>query len=112
MEQSVRIKSSSSGEIYTVTFKIDNLISINCNCQAGLVKTLCKHRLSLLDGDTTSIVDEKDILILNEVLSKIDKAKVENLFAEFDKVEAEIKKLDALKKRLKKEIGLNFSNGF
>lgn len=109
----INIKSSSSDEIYTVTFAIENnLISINCNCKAGLVKTLCKHRLSLLDGDVSAIIDKSDIKALTDVLDKIDKTKIVELNSELNKVEKEISTLDALRKKLRKEIGLKFSNGF
>lgn len=113
MEKTIKIKSSSSNEIYNVVFKIENnLISINCNCRAGLIKTLCKHRLSLIEGDYNAISNQDDITVLNEIFNKIDKSKITELFKECNSVENEIKKLDRLKKKLRKEMGLKFSNGF
>lgn len=113
MEQSIKIRSSSSEDIYTVVFKMDNdLLSINCNCQAGLVKMLCKHRLSLLDGDVSALADISDTNIVTELLTQIDKTKISDLYTELNKVESEIKKLDTLKKKLRKEIGIKFSEGF
>lgn len=112
MEYKFRIKSSSSDEIYTVIFKFDKLISINCNCQAGLVKMLCKHRLNLMDGDFTSLVDKSDASVLQQVLSKIDKTKVSALYSDLNAIEAELKTLEATRKKLRKEIGVKFSNGF
>lgn len=113
MEKSINVKSSSNDGVYTVVFKIDNnLLSINCNCQAGLVKTLCKHRISLMDGDVSALVSPSDSNVLTEVLAQIDKSKVSNLFTELNSIENEIKKLDALKKKLRKEIGFKISNGF
>lgn len=113
MEKTIKIKSSSANELYDVVFKIENnLISINCNCKAGLVKTLCKHRLSLIDGDYTAISNQNDIALLNEIFNKIDKSKITELFKECNSVENEMKKLDLLKKKLRKEIGFKFSNGF
>ena len=102
MEKTIKIKSSSANEIYDVVFKIENnLISINCNCKAGLVKTLCKHRLSLIDGDYTAISNQNDIALLNEIFNKIDKFKITELFKECNSVENEMKKLDLLKKKLR-----------
>jgi hypothetical protein len=112
MEYKFGIKSSSSDEIYTVTFKFDKLITINCNCQAGLVKLLCKHRLNLMDGDITSLANPSDSSILPEVLNKIDKNKVSNLYNDLNAIETEIKTLEATRKKLRKEIGFKFSNGF
>jgi hypothetical protein len=113
MEKGIKIRSSSSDEIYKVVFKIENdLISINCNCNAGLAKMICKHRLNLLEGDITAVVDNADIAIITDILNEIDKAKIANLFIELNKIEQEIKKLEALRKKEKKEISLKFSNGF
>jgi hypothetical protein len=113
METNIKIGSSSSDEIYTVSFKVDNgLISINCNCQAGLVKMLCKHRLNLLGGDISSMVDKSEEAALTDILSKIDKTKISDLYTDLNKVELELKKLEAERKKLRKEIGLKFSNGF
>lgn len=83
MEYRFGIKSSSSEDIYTVTFKFDNdLTSINCNCQAGAVKMLCKHRLNLLDGDITKLAEPSDFQILTEIINKIDKTKVADLYTD------------------------------
>lgn len=113
MEKTIKIKSSSTTEIYDVAFKIENnLISINCNCKAGLVKTLCKHRLSLIDRDYTAILNKDETVLLNDIFNKIDKSKITNLFVELNRIEKETKDLDSLKKKMKKEIGIKFSNGF
>ena len=113
METSIKIGSSNSDEIYTVLFKIENgLISINCNCQAALVKMLCKHRLNLLGGDIFAMVDKTEQTALTDILSKIDKTKISDLYTDLNKVELDLKKLEVERKKLRKEIGLKFSNGF
>ncbi|MCL7755101.1 hypothetical protein [Polaribacter sp. Z022] len=113
MKETIEIKSSSSDEVYTVTFMIENnLTSINCNCRAGQVKMLCKHRLSLLDGDISSLADESQIPILSKTLELISNEKISDLYTELNQVESELKKLNSLKKKLRKEIGFKFSNGF
>ncbi|UUW10235.1 hypothetical protein NLG42_05375 [Flavobacterium plurextorum] len=113
METTIKIKSSSTNEIYDVLFKVDNnSISINCNCKAGLIKTLCKHRLSLIDGDYSAISDQNDITVINEIFNKIDKSKITDLFLELNHIEKEIKKLDLIKKKVKKELGIKFATGF
>ena len=104
MKETIEIKSSSSDEVYTVTFMIENnLTSINCNCRAGQVKMLCKHRLSLLDGDISSLADESQIPILSKILELISKEKISDLYTELHQVENELKKLNSLKKKLRKE---------
>ena len=112
MEYKFDIKSSSSDEVYTVTFNLDKLISINCNCQAGSVKMLCKHRLNLMEGDITALVNKSDASLLPDVLNKIDKTKISALYTDLNAIEAELKTLEATRKKLRKEVGLKFSNGF
>ena len=113
METSIKIGSSSSNEIYTVLFKIENgLISINCNCRAGLVKTLCKHRLNLIEGDISAMVDKTEETALTEILRKIDKTKISDLYTELNEIELKLKKLESERKKMRKEIGFKFSNGF
>lgn len=113
MEKTIKIKSSSTNEIYDVVFVIENeLISINCNCRAGLSKTLCKHRLSLIDGDYSSVLNKNEIVHIDEIFHKNNKSKIIELFAVLNDIENEIKKLDLLKKKLKKETGYKLSTGF
>jgi hypothetical protein len=113
MEKRIRVNSSSNDGTYTVVFKFDNdFITINCDCQAGLVKMLCKHRLNLVDGDTSALTDKSDSIVLDEVLKLLDKNRFTGLFNELNTIEKELKRLDTLKKKLRKEIGLKISNGF
>jgi hypothetical protein len=113
MEYSFGVKSSSIDEIYTVTFKFEgDLTSINCTCPAGENRMLCKHRLNLIAGDLNAIANEQDILAIKEVVNKIDKNKIAELYTELNQVEKEIKKLNLKQKKLRKEIGFKFSDGF
>ncbi len=112
MEYKFDIKSSSSDEIYAVTFKFGELTSISCTCQAGLNNLLCKHRMNLMDGDVTALVNKLDATLLTEVLDKIDKTKVSALYTDLNAIDAELKSLEATRKKLRKEIGLKFSKGF
>jgi hypothetical protein len=113
MEKVIRIKSSSTEDIYDVVFKVENnLISINCNCPAGRVKTLCKHRLSLINGDLTDVAYQNSLALHKTIFNETDKLKITNLFKDLNQIEKEIKDLESIKKKLKKDIGLKFSNGF
>lgn len=112
MKTTIQIKSNSTNEIYNVVFAIENdLISINCNCRAGLVKTLCKHRLNLIDGDYSAILNKNEIVQLDDTLNN-NKSKIIDLFAGLNDIENEIKKLEILQKKFKKEAGFKLSNGF
>ena len=113
MNTDIQVRSSSSDEVYTVNFKVENgMTSITCNCKAGQMKMLCKHRLNLLDGDVSAIVDESDKSVLPNVLGEIDQEKIANIFTELEEVEQEMYDLNIINKKLKKEVGIRFSDGF
>lgn len=112
MKTTIQVKSSSTNEFYDIAFTIENdLISINCNCRAGLSKTLCKHRLSLIDGDYSAILNKNEAVQLDDIFNN-NKSKIIDLFAGLNNIENEIKKLEIQKKKLKKEAGFKLSNGF
>jgi hypothetical protein len=52
---------SSSGEPYNIQFIFsDNQFTVFCNCQAGIFGKLCKHKIGLLDGDPSLLLDKTD----------------------------------------------------
>ena len=44
---------------YEIVFNTDNGITASCSCPAGEKKIMCKHVLSLIEGDTTNLLQEK-----------------------------------------------------
>ena len=60
----------STGTTYIATFtRTDDALHTTCTCQAGMKRTHCKHRLQLLSGDLSSVVDATDGL--TEKLSEL-----------------------------------------
>lgn len=113
MEKIIRVKSSSTEEVYEVSFKVENnLISLNCNCQAGQFNTLCKHRLCLIERDYNDVLDKNEAVLLYDTIVKNNKSEIIESVIEVNRIEKEMKKLGALKSKMKKEIGIKFSNGF
>jgi uncharacterized Zn finger protein len=56
MEQLVFLVKGSSSEPYELTFiKDGDSLTALCTCPAGQFGNLCKHRVSILDGQTKSI---------------------------------------------------------
>lgn len=48
MEYITKVNSSSSDDVYTIIINVDDLlIKLNCDCAAGSIGNVCKHRLSL-----------------------------------------------------------------
>jgi len=54
----LHVKGSSS-DPYELTFiKDGSSLTALCNCPAGTFGNLCKHRVAILDGDSTAVVDD------------------------------------------------------
>jgi len=111
MNTILKVKSSSSNEIYNVTFSIGETISIKCNCKAGASKLLCKHKLNLIDGNISAL-DTNDVELYNEAMLSMDKIRITKLLASSNELDDKIKRLEAERKLLKKQIGINLHDGF
>ncbi len=56
MEELIFLVKGSSADPYEVTFiKDGSSLTAICTCPAGTYGNLCKHRISILDGNTKSI---------------------------------------------------------
>jgi uncharacterized Zn finger protein len=57
-ELTLHVKGSAS-EPYELTFIKDGAsLTALCNCPAGTFGNLCKHRVAILDGDSSAVVDD------------------------------------------------------
>jgi len=54
----VQVPSSSSGELYDISFFMDigGNLKASCSCQAGRNSTMCKHVSGILNGDLDNVV--------------------------------------------------------
>jgi uncharacterized Zn finger protein len=60
MEELILHVKGSSPDPYELTFIKDGAsLTALCNCPAGTFGNLCKHRVAILDGDTTAVVDDE-----------------------------------------------------
>lgn len=58
MAQIVFQVQGSAAEPYTVIFsQIDGGLSASCSCPAGEMGQHCKHRISILNGDTNEVIN-------------------------------------------------------
>ena len=113
MIQKISVKSSSSETTYTVTFELDNnILKVHCDCQAGIYGKLCKHKLNILEGNTSNLVDINDYNELTDILSKVNNSEFATHNNSIKETDNEIKKLNNKKKKLKKELEKMLSNGF
>ncbi|MDH3265431.1 MAG: hypothetical protein OEM25_00575 [Gammaproteobacteria bacterium] len=59
MQELVFLVKGSSAEPYEVTFiKDGSSLTAICTCPAGTYGNFCKHRISILDGDSRSITSD------------------------------------------------------
>ena len=87
---------------YQVVFtKNGTDLKADCSCRAGIHKILCKHRLSLLNGDKSAVVSENGDQVA-EVASWLVGTTVGEAISKVVSLEAEKKALEAKIKNAKK----------
>ena len=76
------------------------------------MKTLCKHRLCLIESNYEDVLDKDEAILLYDTIVKNNKSEIIESVNEVNRIEKELKKLNALKSKIKKDIGYKLSNGF
>jgi uncharacterized Zn finger protein len=88
MEQLTLHVKGSSSDPYELTFiKDGDSLTALCDCPAGTFGNLCKHRVAILDGDSSSVVDD-DAVKTATVVQWLTGTDVEASLAEMREVEA------------------------
>ena len=99
------LSKSSSGNPYTVRFYIDeNTISAFCSCPAGEHRKLCKHVMRMINGDNSILYDSNQKMILDEILSHLQKTTIPSLLSELNESEILLKKAQKNAKKARKNI--------
>ena len=101
MKIALLVKSSSmAGVSYEVVFKNNNgIITIKCNCRAGELTKLCKHKLALIRGDSSILMDDNEDYNFINVKEWINNSDFSQLIIEHDLAEKALaEKQQALKK--------------
>jgi len=103
----VSVKSSSGGN-YRIRFnEKDGRLRIFCYCDAGINGMLCKHKTSLLEGNTELLESEKDMEIFRQIIASPGWAELQCVMSEFEKdlnvLDKEIEVVKKRQKALKKE---------
>jgi hypothetical protein len=103
---------SSSNKPHTVYFGTNNgKLVISCDCQAGIHRQLCKHKIAIASGDKAMLYDAAQENDLATVHSWIKKTKFSDLLAELNEalhIETEAKERVS---KLKKKIGNVMNEG-
>ena len=99
------IESSRTGEHYAVTFTREGTnLRTSCTCPAGQKGIHCKHRLSLLAGDLSSIVGEVPADIGAQLAALLPGSDVERVLEQLRVAEAGVTAAQAEVKRVKKAL--------
>ena len=104
MSESIKefLVQGSEPEPYKVVFKKNGSdLKASCNCRAGANGLLCKHRLSILNGDRSAVVSENADQV-SEVKSWLEGSKVAEAITEVATLESEKKLIEEKLKRAKK----------
>jgi hypothetical protein len=89
MKITLLVKSSSMpGVGYEVVFKnVNDIITIKCNCRAGELTKLCKHKLALIRGDSSILMDDDENYNFIKVKEWIKNSAFSQLIIELDLAE-------------------------
>ena len=101
--QNLKIKGSSDND-YDVVIKLDGTnLTATCNCKAGEVGQYCKHRISVLSGDFSNIVDGRT-KELETIIDQVKNTDVGKALAGIEELELEVKNLQSKLKKQKKAL--------
>ena len=100
------VKSSSLPDIYyEVAFSNRNeIISIKCNCPAGELTKLCKHKLALLRGDSSILTDFNNDNDCCQVNDWIRNSLFSQLINEHDTIEKDFNEKQIALRKIKNKI--------
>lgn len=113
MKIALFVKSSSmTGVSYEVVFKnIDGIITIKCNCRAGELTKLCKHKLALIRGDSSILMDGDEDYNFRNVKEWIKNSALFQLIIEHDLAEKALAEKQKELKKIKDKLELSMRRG-
>jgi hypothetical protein len=113
MKIALLVKSSSMpGVGYEVVFKnINGVISIKCNCRAGELTKLCKHKLALIRGDSSILMEDNEDYNFINVKEWIKNSLFSRLIIEHDVAEKALTEKQQELKKIKDRIEVGMRRG-
>jgi SWIM zinc finger len=95
----------SEGDIYRISFvKGDSGIKVHCTCKAGTNGQFCRHRLALLAGDRSALVDAGATAALDEALAWPEFVSIMGEIVKLQEVQEQIETLEITKSSLKRVV--------
>ena len=112
LQHDLLVKSSDGETTYVVQFILDaEKLSVFCTCSAGEFGKICKHKLALLNGDRSLLVDDGDTLGFAEVQGWIKQSEWPTLLNLFNESEEKFKVAQAELAKIKKRVEAAMKNG-
>jgi len=114
---SVTIASSSSANMYTVTFIVENgVLTGQCNCKAGKFNSHCKHLFGVASGRATVDWEDHDNYeaigrLLHHTEFRAKAVDVDKLSIELRELQSKAKKLDDQIKAIQKDVCAQINRG-
>jgi uncharacterized Zn finger protein len=97
---------------YEVTFlkESDSKVMVLCSCPAGMNSQYCKHRLAIIDGDTSAIVSDnvKQVAVIKTWLTGTP---LEHIIAEYRETEARATAIKLQLSKVKRAMARIMQNG-
>lgn len=95
----------SSEEPYNLEFFItENSFKARCDCPAGLMGTLCKHIIWIIEGEVPSNLVDGDASKIPGISKAFHASKVGEVYQSYKELEKEIEKLKKEMKNRKKQV--------
>lgn len=105
METITYLIQGSEPEPYQVDFIFDNnQLQIGCTCQASINNLSCKHRMRIIEGDSTGII-KGDLDKFQTIQSWLKGSEIENAIHKVKEAELNHEKTKKELNKTKKELG-------
>jgi len=112
MEIILYAKSSDGITCYEVSFKNKNgIISIKCDCRAGELTKLCRHKLALIRGDNSILYNRNQFSKFAIIKDWIKASSLSQLILEHDEIEKALRQKQNELKKIKEIIEIAMRKG-
>ena len=111
--RTIVLKARSSIEIpYDVTFlEQDGRLRVTCTCNAGIMHTLCKHRIELIAGDTSRLHAKPTDAVWQSIVALVEAYGLNNLMKELQSAQAAMEEAKVRVKSLREHVGEGLDHG-
>lgn len=106
------ISSEKSGSLYEVTMTIaDGKLEISCDCPAGILGKICRHKTDLCEGNVSELVNELDENRLLLFIEAFNLSQGAIVMKSMQEKESQLEKLKAQIKNEKSQLGRMMAQG-